>query len=162
MPLSMAIDARRSSEDGTSTHLSTSTILIVLVRIENHAHPIFSLVIGYLEKFIRYLQGTSPTPIRLPTVAQQSIEPCVRYANSYVEVQHSYWSARNTTLQKSCLFDFNRSKFLHSDCWMMKSLLVLTLLVAAASAHLCLLSPRQRGTMEELNTQGENNALMCM
>ena len=26
MPLSMAIDARRSSDDGTSTHLSTSTI----------------------------------------------------------------------------------------------------------------------------------------
>ena len=39
---------------------------------------------------------------------------------------------------------------------MMKSLLVLTLLVAAASAHLCLLSPRQRGTMEDLNTAGEN------
>ena len=125
MPLSMAIDARRSSEDGTSTHLSTSIILIVLVRIENHAHHIFSLIIGYLEKFISSsaaLQGTSPTPIRLPTVAQQSFEPCVRYviaiiygyADSYGE-GNIHIDLQETTLQKAARLTSIAQKFLHSN-----------------------------------------------
>ena len=36
----------------------------------------------------------------------------------------------------------------------MKSLLLLSLLVAATSAHLCLVGPHQRGTMDDVNTQG--------
>ena len=43
----------------------------------------------------------------------------------------------------------------HLSCDAMKSLLILSFLVAAASAHLCLLEPHQRGSMQDLNTAGE-------
>lgn len=118
MPLSMAIDARRSSEDGTSTHLSTSTILIVLVRIENHAHHIFSLIIGYLEKFISSsAAGHEPHPYPVTNCCAAIVRALRALCHSYYlwlcrfirGRQHSYWPARNYAA-KSCSFDFNRSK----------------------------------------------------
>ena len=158
MPLSMAIDARRSSDDGTLTHLSTSTI-VILLNAASKPRPLHKIshVVGYLEQIYYHCTARAP-----PLSGYQTLRRSQYSSSAWVLQVHS-GKRIHTDLQeplyaaKSCSFYFDHS---HCNFWMMKSLLILSLLVAAASAHLCLIEPRQRGTMADINTAGETCSRM--